>query len=272
LAADGVSFPLICGASRLNFILGLNYDIYRFGKIDSTNSQLMKLGEEGFPEGTVVVADEQTMGRGRFGRRWEAEPHSNLLFSILLRPVPLRPEEMFVLTFAAAVAVAEAVEDAAKVHPELVWPNDLFIDGKKACGILLETNHSSLREGPDTSKYVVLGVGLNVNQKRFPSEIETRATSLFLSTGKRYECDELLLLILDRFSRLYDMALTKNFYEVMKRWRDRSRIFDREIRLTLSGVVVEGICRDVSDDGAIVVQTAKGFERFTAGEVTIMKL
>ncbi len=88
-----------------NLIISLNYDIYRFDKLDSTNSHLLKLGDDGFPEGTVVVADEQTKGRGRFGRKWEAEPLSNLLFSLLLRPKFLKRDEIFILTFAASIAV-----------------------------------------------------------------------------------------------------------------------------------------------------------------------
>ena len=176
----------------------MNYDIYRFDKLDSTNSHLLKLGDEGFPEGTVVIADEQTMGRGRFGRRWETEPLSSLLFSLLLRPKFLQPDEIFILTFAASVAVAEAIEDSVDIKPELKWPNDVLVEGKKVCGILLESSF-----GSRGLSHVVLGIGLNVNQAKFSPEIACKATSLFLSTGKKHDREEVFLSILKKFSLIH---------------------------------------------------------------------
>jgi len=249
-----------------NLLIDLNYDIYRFDKLDSTNSHLLKLGNEGFPEGTVVVADEQTMGRGRFGRKWEAEPLSNLLFSILLRPNYLNPDEIFVLTFAASVAVAEAIEDSVHIKTELKWPNDILVDSKKVCGILLESSFSA-----SGLSHVVLGIGVNVNQEKFSAEIAGKATSLFISTGKKYERDEILFLVLKRFSLTLETLRSRNFYSVMKRWRDRSKIFGKKIKLALSGKTIEGVCDDIGDDGAIIILTADGLQKFTAGEVTILE-
>ncbi|MCL5267602.1 MAG: biotin--[acetyl-CoA-carboxylase] ligase [Bacteroidetes bacterium] len=243
----------------------MNYEIYRFDKIDSTNSHLLKLADEGFPEGSVVVADEQTGGRGRFGRKWESEPLSNLLFSVLLRPVFLERDEVFVLTFSAAVAVAEAIEDVAKVRPELKWPNDVLLGSRKVCGILLESVFSS-----DDLSSVVLGVGLNVNQRHFPAEISARATSLSVYTGKKFDRDEILSAILGKFASIYETVRARDFYSVMKKWRDRSNMFGRKIRLRLADKVYEGICDEITDDGAIVVQTSTGFKTFTAGEISII--
>ena len=240
----------------------MNYDIYHFDKIDSTNSYLLKLGDDGFPEGTTVVADEQTSGRGRFGRKWEAEPLSNLLFSLLLRPSFLLRDEIFILTFAAAVAVAEALERVALVKAELKWPNDIMLNRKKACGILLESSFDS-----DKLKHVVLGIGLNVNQTGFSSDISDKATSLFLFTGKKFDRDEILSAILKSFSSIYEVLRARDFYSVMKRWRDRSRIFGGRIKLSLAGNTFEGICQDVTDEGEIVIQTPEGLRKFTAGEI-----
>ncbi len=242
----------------------MNYDIYHFDKIDSTNSYLLKLGDEGFPEGTTVVADEQTSGRGRFGRKWEAEPLSNLLFSLLLRPHFLLRDEVFILTFAAAVAVAEALDRVAHVETELKWPNNVILDRKKVCGILLESSFDS-----DKLNHVVLGIGLNVNQVKFHSDISDKAISLFLFTGKKFDRDELLSAILNSFSSTYEVLRARDFYSVMKRWRDRSRIFGRKIRLSLAGETFEGICHDVTDEGEIVIQMPEGLKKFTAGEITI---
>ncbi|MCL5020816.1 MAG: biotin--[acetyl-CoA-carboxylase] ligase [Bacteroidetes bacterium] len=245
----------------------MKYDIYRFGKIDSTNSYLLGLGDEGFPEGTVAVADEQTDGRGRFGRKWESESLSNLLFSILLRPGFLNRDEVFILTFSAAVAVAEALENVAGVSPELKWPNDVLLDGKKVCGILLESSFEASR-----LNYLVLGAGLNVNQSSFPAEIRDKATSLSIITGRKFDREEVLSTILARFGSVYETLKARDFYSVMKRWRNRSKMFGRKIELRLADRVIEGILEEVTDDGAILVGTSSGLQKFTAGEITISKI
>lgn len=244
----------------------MNYDIYRFGKIDSTNAHLLKLGEEGFAEGTVVVADEQTAGRGRLGRSWEAEPQANLLFSLLLRPYFLQRDEVFILTFSAAVSVAEAIEDVAqRVLPQLKWPNDVLLDGKKVCGILLESNFDS-----NGLNHVVLGIGLNVNQQKFSTGVSACATSLSLVTGKRFDRDDLLFAILTNFSSTYESLQKRDFYSVMKKWRDRSIMFGKEITVALAGETFQGICDDVTDDGTLVLRTDDGVKRFTSGDVTVL--
>jgi BirA family biotin operon repressor/biotin-[acetyl-CoA-carboxylase] ligase len=243
----------------------LNYDIYRLDKVDSTNAHLLRLAEEGFPEGTLVVADEQSAGRGRFGRIWESEPQANLLFSLLLRPHFLQRDEVFILTFAAAVSVAEAIEEIARVKSGLKWPNDVLLDGKKVCGILLESNFDSNR-----LSHVVLGIGLNVNQQEFPPSISGRATSLLLSTGKKFDRDELLFSVLGNLSSDYETLQRRDFYSIMKKWRDRSVLFGKKIVVSLAGKMFEGICDDVTDDGALVLQSDDGSKKFTAGEVTIL--
>ena len=263
-APAGDTRPLLSGLPGLNSGTGLNYDIYRFGKIDSTNSYLLQLGDEGFPEGTVVVADEQLKGRGRFGRRWEAEPLSSLLFSILLRPAFLQRDEVFILTFSAAVAVAESLEDVAGVRTELKWPNDILIDSKKVCGLLLESSFEA-----DRLNHIVLGIGLNVNQTTFPVEIKEKATSLALSAGRNFDRDEILFAILGKFAAMYETLRARDFYRVMKKWRERSNLFGRKIRVQLADRTFEGIFDDVTDDGLLILKTSSGTQKFTAGEISI---
>ncbi len=245
----------------------MNYDIYRFGKIDSTNSHLLKLGDEGFPEGTVAVADEQVSGRGRFGRKWEAEPLSSLLFSMLLRPGFLKRDEMFILTFSAAVAVAEALENTADVKPELKWPNDILLDSKKVCGILLESSFDA-----DRLNHIVLGIGVNVNQSLFPEELKEKATSLLLVTGRKFDREELLHMILNRFAAIYDTLKKGDFYSVMRRWRERSKMVGKKVELKLAERIFDGVVEDVTDDGAILIKTSSGLQRFNAGEITVSKI
>ncbi len=242
----------------------MNYDIYRFGRIDSTNGYLMKLGDEGFPEGTVAVADEQTQGRGRFGRKWEAEPLSNLLFSLLLRPEFLKRDEMFILTFSAAVAVAEVLEVIGGLKPEMKWPNDILLGSKKVCGILLESSFDG-----DRLNHIVIGIGLNVNQTAFPEEIASRATSLAVFAGRKFDREEIFMSVLNGFSRTYDEIKKGNFHSVMKKWRDRSHMFGRSIRLKIADRTVDGVFEDVAEDGALIIRTSSGVQKFTAGEITI---
>ncbi len=264
LSSGGEARPLLSGLPGLNSGTGLNYDIYRFGKIDSTNSYLLRLGDEGFPEGTVVVADEQLKGRGRFGRRWEAEPLSSLLFSILLRPAFLQRDEVFILTFSAAVAVAESLEEVANVRTEVKWPNDILIDSKKVCGLLLESSFEA-----DKLNHIVLGIGLNVNQTSFAEEIKEKAISLVLSAGRKFDRDEILFTILGKFATMYENLKTRDFYLVMKKWRERSSLFGRRITVKLADRTFEGIFDDVTDDGSLILRTSSGLRKFTAGEISI---
>jgi BirA family biotin operon repressor/biotin-[acetyl-CoA-carboxylase] ligase len=259
-----VERALLSALSGLNFGTALNYDIYRFGKIDSTNSYLLELGDKGFPEGTVAVADEQTSGRGRFARRWEAEPLSSLLFSILLRPVFLNRDEVFILTFSASVAVAEAIENVTDVKTELKWPNDVLIRGRKVCGILLESDF----EG-EKLNYVVIGIGLNVNQVVLPDEIKTKAVSLSMAAGRSFDREELLSSILLRFNEVYESLKERDFYSIMKRWRDKCLMFGKRINFNVAGKEIEGVLEEVTDDGAVSVRTSSGVLKFTAGEMTI---
>jgi len=212
-----------------------------------------------------VVADEQTAGRGRFGRSWEAEPQANVLFSLLVRPHFLQRDEIFILTFAAAVSVAEAIEDVTGIRCGLKWPNDVMLDGKKVCGILLESSFESNR-----LSHVVLGIGLNVNQQVFSPDILERATSLSLFAGKKFDRDELLFAILTNLSSIHESLQKRDFYFVMKRWRDRSTLFGKKVVVSLAGKTIEGLCDDVADDGTLILRTGSGVERFSAGEVTIL--
>ena len=150
-------------------------------------------------------------------------------------------------------------------RPQLKWPNDVLLDGKKVTGILLESSFDSNR-----LSHVVLGIGLNVNQRKFPPAIYDVATSLSLFADKKFDRDELLFTILNNFSMIYESLQKRDFYRVMKEWRDRSIMPGKKISVNLAGKTIEGVCEDVTDDGALAVFTADGLTKFTAGEVTIL--
>lgn len=177
--------------------------IHHFFKIDSTNRHAMELGSEGEPHGTLVVAEEQTAGRGRLGRTWHSQKGKGIYASFLLRP-NLHPAQAPLLTIAAGLAVRDAVKDVTNLEADLRWPNDLLLEGKKFCGILLE-----MQAEARNIKYVVVGVGLNVNQTRFPKELAPIATSLRMAGGRAASRTEILVRLLAAFDRYYNLLLAE---------------------------------------------------------------
>src|SRR6516164_975719 len=151
---------------------------FHFFKTDSTNRVAMELGFAGEPEGAVVMAEEQTAGRGRAGRMWHSEKGTGLYVSILLRP-RLAPAQASLLTILAGISAQAAVQGLTGLVPELKWPNDLLLNGKKLGGILTE-----MHAEPSAVRFVIVGIGINVNQEKFPAEISGTATSLRKETGR----------------------------------------------------------------------------------------
>jgi len=157
-----------------------------FPTIDSTNSTAMREGEEGAASGSVYFADEQTGGRGRGAHSWESAAGSGLYVSILLRPA-LAPADILWLSLAAGLAVQSAVRDLTSISPDIRWPNDLLLSGRKFCGILTELNAEVTRV-----RHAVVGIGINVHQPSFPPEIAELATSLTIETGRHWPRQDLL--------------------------------------------------------------------------------
>src|SRR5262245_59652760 len=159
-------------------IFGRN--IHHFFQVGSTNDVAFQLAQEGAVEGTVVLSEEQTSGRGRLGRRWLSEKHLGIYMSLILRP-KLKPRHAPVLNLAVAVAVSRAIEQTCGLRADIKWPNDVLIDGKKCCGILTEMNADL-----DQIKYLVIGIGINVNHVAFPKSLQGQASSLLLEGGRRF--------------------------------------------------------------------------------------
>jgi BirA family biotin operon repressor/biotin-[acetyl-CoA-carboxylase] ligase len=232
--------------------------VHYAAQVGSTNDIVRQLAEEGAPEGTLVVADEQTAGRGRMGRRWLAPPNMALLMSLLFRP-SLPPEEANRLVMACGLAAAEAIEARTGLAVDVKWPNDLQIGGAKVAGILAESELLGER-----LVYVVVGIGINVNMREDPAEkLLYPATSLLRETGRP----------VDR------LALLGDFLERLDAWHsllDRSELDAAwSARLVTLGqrVVageVEGVAERVDRAGALWVRDDAGeLVRLTAGEVSL---
>src|SRR5450755_1317987 len=176
--------------------------IYHFFKTDSTNQVALELGYAGEPEGAVIIAEEQTAGRGRAGHSWHSERAAGIYATILLRP-RLAPVQAPLLTMMAGLSARAAVQAATGLSVDLKWPNDLMIQGKKVGGILTE-----MHAEPSQVRFVIVGIGINVNQQKFPAELAATSTSLRLETGKTQSRLEVLVQFLRQFENDYKELLS----------------------------------------------------------------
>jgi len=214
----------------------------------------------------LVLADEQTSGRGRRGRSWQAPFGSSLLASLLLRPTFLPPEQAFLLTTMTGLAVAEAIARETGLAPTLKWPNDLLLQERKICGILVE-----LEGGERRLDWAVLGWGLNVNiDFSRDEELREKAISLAMVVGRPLPRLPLLWACLERLESYYGLLRTGRGEEVWVTWRSRLGMLGRAVEVIAPGETFDGIALDVASDGALLVQRGDGtVERVLAGDVTI---
>lgn len=227
-----------------------------YPEIGSTNDVASTLAERGEPEGTVIVADAQTAGRGRLGRTWASPGGAGLYLSIILRP---DPSFAGLVTLAAGVAVAEGIERATGLPVVLKWPNDVYVEGRKLAGILAEAVSSFA---------VVLGIGINVLPAAYPQDVAARATSLETELGRAVDRGAVLAECLVAFALRYDDLRSTRSADVVRAWKARAAAtFGRRVAWESSGVQLEGIAQGVDGDGALLVQTPQGMLRIISGEV-----
>jgi BirA family transcriptional regulator, biotin operon repressor / biotin---[acetyl-CoA-carboxylase] ligase len=218
--------------------------------LTSTMDEAFRLGMEGAPEGTVVCAEAQTKGRGRLGRTWSSPKHKGIYLSIILRP-KLPPAELARLTLLSAVAVTEAVEKASGVDARIKWPNDILVKNKKLSGILTE-----LRAEVDQMKFVVVGLGLNVNNTA--AHLIDGATSLKHETGKTFSRVEVVQEILRAFERRYAKIEKHGIEEVIQAWKTHAHTLGKWVRITDPAGAVEGVAFDLDQDGGLLIRQDSG--------------
>jgi BirA family biotin operon repressor/biotin-[acetyl-CoA-carboxylase] ligase len=239
--------------------------IHHFFKIDSTNTAAIRLAEAGEAHGTIVLAEEQTAGRGRAGRTWLSEKSSGIICSILLRP-PIAPVQAPLLTLVAGLAARDAVAEELNTLPDIRWPNDLLANGKKFCGILTEMHGE-----PDRLHYAVVGIGINVNQSKMPAELASIGTSLRMENGKIHSRFEILIRLLRHFDRYYNQFLADGGAPILRRFAEVSTYFQgKHVRIatmretftgTTAGLDPSGVLRVARDDG-------RGIEPVISGDVS----
>jgi len=240
-------------------------NIHHSYKTGSTNDTALEAASAGAPEGTVVLAEEQTAGRGRGDHSWHSERSTGIYCSVVLRP-KLPPSDVLVLTLAAGLAVHGAVlEIGPNLKPDLKWPNDLLLDGKKFCGILTEMNSEATQV-----RHIVVGIGINVNQTSFPAELENIATSLRMASGTEYSRLQLCVALLKSLDREYRNLLEPPAAHdsILRRFGERSSSANGSRVFVDQDGGFEGITEGLDSRGFLQVRTAQGLRRILSGMIT----
>jgi len=239
--------------------------LHHFYKIGSTNTAAMAAAADGAPEGSVFLAEEQTAGRGRGAHSWQSARSAGIYCSVVLRP-PLPPSDVLVLSLAAGLAVRTAIEQInPHVTPDLKWPNDVLIAGKKVCGILTEMNAEVTRV-----RHVVVGIGINVKQADFPKELEAEATSLRLATGSEWSRVELAAALLKSLDREYRLLVEQvdARQSILRRFAEQSSwVRGKQIHVEENGSKIEGTTEGLDERGFLQMRTAQGLRTILSGTV-----
>jgi BirA family biotin operon repressor/biotin-[acetyl-CoA-carboxylase] ligase len=232
----------------------------------STNDDACALARVGAEEGTVVVADAQTAGRGRLGRDWVSRPYLNLYTSLILRPA-IAPADAPQLSLAAGVAVADALE-AEGVDAGIKWPNDVLIEGRKVCGVLTEIEAEA-----DMVGFVVVGIGVNLNSEPedFPTELQDKAVSVRMARGRRVDRARFAANLFACFERAYDRWRDGGFGALREDWQQRAVLIGRPVEVAGAGDRMVGTCVGIDSDGALLLKGEAGeVRRVIAGDVTVI--
>jgi BirA family biotin operon repressor/biotin-[acetyl-CoA-carboxylase] ligase len=242
-------------------------EIYYFPEIDSTNRQARDQGRRGAREGTVVLADFQSQGKGRLGRSWESPAGVNLYASIILRP-PIPPKLAPQITLLAGVATANALARASGLDPRVKWPNDIVLRGKKVAGILSEM------EANDTkTQFVILGIGVNVNwpSEDIPPDLREIATSLRAEGGREIPRTLIAAEVFEELEQAYTSFLREGFSpRLREEWNRLSWINGKRVTVRLSDKTISGEALGLDTDGALLLLDQEGkTHRFIAGEVSL---
>ncbi len=236
-------------------------------KVNSTNEWAKHLAKLGASEGTITIAETQTSGRGRLGRKW-LSPKGGLWFSVILRP-RLKPSEAVKLVFVGSLAVVEALRDLYDLPVETRWPNDVMIRGRKICGILSEANLSNSSE----SDYVIVGIGLNANvnvKEVFLKELKTRVTSIRDELGRRIELEELFRCLVKKLETLYLSFLNGGSAMILNTWKRYATFLGKHVKVSSLSEELMGLASDVDEEGALVLKLDDGStRRVTAGNVSL---
>ncbi len=261
------SAPDLLNAERITAGLGVSLvgrTVVTLKTVDSTNEEIKRLAREGAQEGLVVASEEQTAGKGRFGRLWSSGNDGGLYFSFLLKP-ELPPADLASITLAVGYAVCLAVRECTGLDARIKWPNDIIIGNKKLCGILTEMAAQS-----DRIDYVIPGIGINVNNREFPEHISSKATSIYMETGEMTDRSEFLRELLKKLDTVISGFLISLSIDDIEHFKTICATIGRTVSVIRSGQEIKGVARDITAAGELVIMTSEGHELIiSSGEVTV---
>lgn len=238
--------------------------IYFLPCVDSTNKEAKRQALVNAPNGSLFIAEEQQSGKGRLGRNWSSPAGTGLWFTLLLRPQSI-PQQVTLLTLLAGLAVSKAIRAQTGCDAKIKWPNDVVIGSKKVCGILTE-----MAAEMERINYVIIGIGINVNQKEFPEELRVKATSLLLESGKPFRRTALLQEVLTNFETLLSQLKSSGPDALLEDYKKQCISLNRTVGFTRNGQPATGTAIDISREGELIVRCENGETvPVFSGEVTV---
>ncbi|MCF0148434.1 MAG: biotin--[acetyl-CoA-carboxylase] ligase [Clostridium sp.] len=243
-----------------------NIDFIFLDTINSTNTFCKKIGENGFIKDTIVISDTQSDGKGTKGRTWVSPKGKGLWFSMLLKS-SIELKDINFLTVLTSTALHNTFLDFG-INTEIKWPNDIYLNSKKLCGILTESKISN-----NKIDYIVIGIGINVNLELsdFNDELKEIATSLLISTGKPFKREEILDKFLENFYNQYNELINGNKNNILRIYKNNSLVINKEVRLEYKNFIRKVITIDILEDGSLLVKTPNNTtEKIITGEVSLL--
>ena len=243
----------------------LGKQIVHFYDTSSTNNEAKHLAADDAVEGTIVVSEAQTLGRGRLNRGWFSPPGGGVWVSVILRP-PFPPQEAPKCTLMAAVATVEAIREASGLNCGIKWPNDILWQGRKLVGILTEMSAEM-----DAINFVVLGIGINVSlqESDFPEELRNIGASVSMGAEREVSRVEVLQKLLERLEYWYQVVKQEGFEPVLEAWRRESVTLGQPVRVLAGEETYDGVAEELAEDGSLLVRTENGLRRVLAGDVSL---
>ncbi|MFH2054467.1 MAG: biotin--[acetyl-CoA-carboxylase] ligase [bacterium] len=237
--------------------------LHQYGDIGSTNIRAAELAESGAPEGTLVLADRQLHGKGRLSRNWHSPSGVGIYQSLVLRP-KMSAAAASGISLVAALALVETIENLYSLQASIKWPNDILLDGRKLAGILTE-----LTSDGDRVRHIILGIGINCNQTKFPAEIAGLATSLRLALGHAIVRVELLCGFLHTFENLYQQMQQAGLIALLPQIKAHSAVLGKRISFRSQAQARSGIAVDIDPSGMLIVESGGAQITLAAGEITL---
>lgn len=233
--------------------------------IESTNLTAKKMAADGAAEGTIIIAEEQTLGRGRLNREWISPPNENLLFSIIFRP-HLILSQLFLLTMLTSLSTVKAIAKTTGLNALIKWPNDIYLDNLKVGGILTEFNGEQ-----DRINFAVVGLGLNVNfAPALSGDIRNNATSLAKAFGKKISRINLICEILKEIEKFYGLIYENKLDRIHQEWNNYSLITGKPVRITSFNTTEDGVAESVDVDGCLIFKNLDGKrKKIVCGDVSL---